>query len=589
MSSLRSRRLIVSVGAATAAVALGVWLWNNRAVVETIPASSASKSAEDNKLLSLSDRQRLWRIEHIAFLLEADVFPKWKQAFQENSAQVIASHFADSFVADVPTSEPSVLFDDGLAILSTVVIDSEASKQCELDEFLDSLLSYRRQLGAGECTVSIGLVKFGPQDQSDLDGDWNSHWKIRLASQSELELAEVILQVEFDLAPMDANVGESEKWIRSATLHRVELRRSSQPLMTDITATTGMDISGLHDNWTADGANTFRTKTGGVYVCDYNQDGHHDVLIDDLRAGIRLYQGHGDGQFVDATRAAGVPDLQTEWTLSIWADFDNDGDPDLICQDRLLENIGDGQFSDVTENSNLLLTPAASYAVADFDNDGLVDLYVCHSNSYLVGQEIKSQTSWIDGSLGIDNILWRNKGDWQFEDVTEATNSGGGGTACFAAVWFDANNDRWPDLMAINEFGRNTLLINHEGQFTERTVDPIFGGFSMGVTAGDFNNDGATDLYVANMYSKAGFRIVSNVSPDQYPQDLYRKVREATTGNKLYLSNGDQSFAVVDAADCVADVGWAYGPNFVDLNGDGWLDVYATAGFRSIERGKPDG
>jgi hypothetical protein len=132
-------------------------------------------------------------------------------------------------------------------------------------------------------------------------------------------------------------------------------------------------------------------------------------------------------------------------------------------------------------------------------------------------------------------------------------------------------------------------LINRSGKFVEKVIDPVFGGFSMGVTAGDFNNDGHTDIYVANMYSKAGNRIVSNVDRSIYPAALFRKVREATTGNKLYLSKGDGTFTVLSSEKIVADVGWAYGPGFVDLNGDGWLDIYSTAGFRSIERGKPDG
>ena len=68
-----------------------------------------------------------------------------------------------------------------------------------------------------------------------------------------------------------------------------------------------------------------------------------------------------------------------------------------------------------------------------------------------------------------------------------------------------------------------------------------------------------------------------------------RTCSDATTGSKLYRSLGDGRFEVNAADPAVAEVGWAYGPNFVDLNGDGLLDLYATAGFKSVERGKPDG
>ena len=103
------------------------------------------------------------------------------------------------------------------------------------------------------------------------------------------------------------------------------------------------------------------------------------------------------------------------------------------------------------------------------------------------------------------------------------------------------------------------------------------------------DNDGHDDIYVSNMYSKAGNRILANVDTASYPVELYQKIVEATIGNKLYCGIGDGRFRTVPDELVVPDIGWAYGAELVDLNLDGWLDMYVTAGFKSDTRGKPDG
>jgi hypothetical protein len=96
--------------------------------------------------------------------------------------------------------------------------------------------------------------------------------------------------------------------------------------------------------------------------------------------------------------------------------------------------------------------------VADYDLDGRLDLYVCHSGAWHAGGSQSSQrVPWINGGLGVDNVLWRNPGDWKFEDMTDDLQAGGSGSSCFSAVWLHADEDRRPDLFAINEFGRNCI------------------------------------------------------------------------------------------------------------------------------------
>ena len=103
------------------------------------------------------------------------------------------------------------------------------------------------------------------------------------------------------------------------------------------------------------------------------------------------------------------------------------------------------------------------------------------------------------------------------------------------------------------------------------------------VTPGDWNNDGRTDLYVANMYSKAGNRILANVDRTRYPEELYRKLEEGTRGSRLYAASDDESYRILPERDMFSNVGWAYGPAFVDLDNDGWLDLLVANGYLSSD------
>jgi hypothetical protein len=224
--------------------------------------------------------------------------------------------------------------------------------------------------------------------------------------------------------------------------------------------------------------------------------------------------------------------------------------------------------------------------VADFDRDGRLDLYVTRS-----GQS--KADSWIEGrSGGADgNQLWRNLGGWRFEDVTDRSRAGGDRRSTFTAVWFDADNDGWPDLYVPNEFGNGVLLHNRgDGTFAEQALVTGAGDFgTMGLTCGDIDNDGHIDLYAANMYSKAGNRVIGNLHPDAYAPAVMARLRSLVAGSQLYLNRGGLRFDPVGPKYQVAGVGWAYGAALVDLDNDGFLDLYATCGYVSKTRSEPDG
>ena len=154
------------------------------------------------------------------------------------------------------------------------------------------------------------------------------------------------------------------------------------------------------------------------------------------------------------------------------------------------------------------------------------------------------------------------------------------------------DDDRFPDLYLANDFGTNVLLRNRgDGTFEDITGPSGTGDYStsMGVFAGHLNHDDKPEIYVANMYSKMGRRIISFVGPDDYPEGVYPQIRGSCAGNRLYAVQSDGSFAERGDDAGVSHVGWAYAPTMVDVDGDGLNDLYATTGFMSADRDEPDG
>ena len=433
------------------------------------------------------------------------------------------------------------------------------------------------------------MITFAPVDRKSIEGTWRGVCKFRMAGKrGNPGKLEQHLYFELEMAQPTKKWLLAGNWIQSASVVRLKQAESPGPLMVDVAAET------LHDNWKLDPART-AMNTGGIYFCDWNHDGRADVLLTDeaLPRQYRLFCGIAGGKFEDVTEASDFGGRLDGF--GAFVDLDGDGWEDMVfLSGRVFRNEGGMRFVNVTDKSSLPkalkgvgFVSTAKMAVADYDRDGRADLYVFR------GDSMPTKGSWIDGQMGskATNQFLRNKGGWQFEDVTKATGTDGGRRSVFTAAWLDADNNGRPDIYVINEYGNGVLLINENGkrfrarELVDRAAD--FG--SMGLSVGNFNNDNHIDLYVASMYSKAGSRVIGNLRRNAYEPEVMAKLLRMVAGSQLYQNHGGDKFeAIGKAVDGVA-VGWAYGPMLADLDNDGFLYIHAPSGFISCTRDKSDG
>ena len=379
----------------------------------------------------------------------------------------------------------------------------------------------------------------------------------------------------------------------------------------------------------------------GLSVVDIDGDGFDDLYVT-VRAGRnQLLRNKRDGTFEEVAREYGV-DIEGHSNCAIFADFDNDDDQDLMLGRSLersmyFENLG-GYFKprdQMRAGEPILPHLAVSMSAADYNGDGLLDLYVCtyrpamlenivsHEQTLHVDEDseffnsldgITSQSKkWPDQFLsehqardyylrvekssrgrdeysnvldqvGPPNLLLVNRGNGQFEVAPENRTLGIWRNS-LQATWCDFDEDGDPDLYVANDWARDHLFRN-DGSLGFVDVTDQLGtnefGFAMGATWGDFDNDGSHDLYVSNMYSKAGRRITRRIA------ELNPEYQRSVEGNYLYRQESGK-FQLVsgleDPALKVAEAGWSWGGQFADFNNDGFLDLYVLSGYFTAPTG----
>ncbi|MFQ5789851.1 MAG: FG-GAP-like repeat-containing protein, partial [Acidobacteriota bacterium] len=239
-----------------------------------------------------------------------------------------------------------------------------------------------------------------------------------------------------------------------------------------------------------------------VALGDYNGDGRLDLFLSDPCGQSRLLRNRGEGRFEDATAEAGLEDSR-EALGAIFADVDNSGFASLLVlsgkANRLYRN-RQGKFQDVSEASGLGGAGAVAGSSAvffDFDNDGLLDLFLSGSRPR-------------GARAGARLQLYRNNGDGTFQDVSRRAGVGGyDGSKSRGAGFADFNEDGLSDLLVIQEGARALLLWNRgDGGFQGSTV-PLASGGRLGarVEVVDLNRDGWLDALVLD---EKGYRFLAN-------------------------------------------------------------------------------
>jgi tetratricopeptide (TPR) repeat protein/peroxiredoxin len=388
--------------------------------------------------------------------------------------------------------------------------------------------------------------------------------------------------------------------------------RSFAPIFADITAPalggnasySGQLLRGV-DYWRTvlDGAcGVDIYGHNGVSVADIDGDGFDDLYICQP-AGLpnRLYRNRGDGTFEDITESSGLGILENT-ACALFADFDNDGLQDAIVVRAngpvLFLNEGGGKFKRKPDAFHFAQSPQGTFtgaAVADYDRDGWLDVYFCLYAYYQGTDQYKYPVPYYAAENGPPNFMMRNSRDGTFRDVTKESGLDNNNTRySFCCAWNDYDGDGWPDLYVVNDFGRKNLYHNHgDGTFTdvaaEAGVEDV--GAGMSVCWFDYDNDGADDLYVADMWTAAGERIsAQDIFKRDTPNEVRALYRKHAMGNSLFRNGGLRGAGPVvagsgfDDRTAFAAVGlgrWSWSSDAWDFDHDGFPDLYIANGMIS--------
>jgi len=374
------------------------------------------------------------------------------------------------------------------------------------------------------------------------------------------------------------------------------------PVFTEITQQTGVTYKII----CGDEVTEFLIDVNGEGAAffDYDNDGKPDIYLANGSSRKLDKAGHpphdyllhnnGDGTFKDVTEKARLGD--TAWSSGVAVgDYNNDGWLDIYLTNfgpnKLYRNNGDGTFTEVAEAAGVA-DPKWDFpkwsmgaAFGDYDNDGYLDLYVANFVKFAYDNERPAPTEQSPCKMkGVpiacppekfeaeQGLLYHNNRDGTFTDVSEIAgivrkDPGRG----FAVAFSDFDNDGDQDIYVANDAGPNFYYINDgHGKFTDAslisgTAVDEFGNSlgDMGLTVGDFDNDGLFDIFVTTFIDQ--------------PKTLYHN-----QGSNLFL---DRTTLLGLGTIAFHYSGW--GTKFFDFDNDGWLDLFFVNGHTMEQLEKP--
>jgi enediyne biosynthesis protein E4 len=356
----------------------------------------------------------------------------------------------------------------------------------------------------------------------------------------------------------------------------------------DVKHPRGLDFN--HVNSPTPQKYLIETMGGGVALFDYNNDGLLDIFLvnsgqlanpmhppetfdrHEPRNWNRLYRQNPDGSFTDVTKEAGLANAgDGNYGMGVAVgDFDNDGFPDLYItnygKNTLYHNNGDGTFTDVTAKAGVEAGGwSCSAGFFDYDNDGHLDLFVTRymlwdtQHSKICGGEWQTYCPPAEFP-STTNILYRNRGDGTFEDVSQRSGIAALKGRSLGVSFADYDDDGFTDIFVSNDGMRQFLFHNNgDGTFSERALEagaaltadgkPLSG---MGTVFQDYDNDGRPDILVTVL-----------------PREVYALFHNDGNGAFSYRSL-QAGLGLLSAASS----GWGVG--FEDFDNDGWKDLFVA-------------
>ena len=385
----------------------------------------------------------------------------------------------------------------------------------------------------------------------------------------------------------------------------------------DASATSAKRFTSLEDCGVDFTNNMYRNRTNllletgsGVALGDFDGDGLVDIYLTGSDVDNKLFRNLGGMKFENVTDTAKVEgriqDAVVWASGASFADIDNDGDLDLfVCNmaapDLLYVNQGDGTFLEQGYARGVAYNGASKQAgFCDYDRDGDLDIYlVTYQDVVDTGElfeEVDGETRVIPGKeefaalidghtinrAGEQDLLYRNDGAGNFEEVARES-----GIVDFdpglASIWFDYDDDGWQDIYVTSDFEQPDHLYrnNQDGTFTDVLAQTVSRTpwYSMGLDAGDLNNDGQLDWLVADMANRThyGQKVNMGNMGDFGWFLLYGQPRQFMK-NCLFLNTGTGRALEFAGQAGMAKSDWTWAVRFADLDLDGNQDVFFTNG-----------
>ncbi|MFD1756656.1 VCBS repeat-containing protein [Rufibacter sediminis] len=335
---------------------------------------------------------------------------------------------------------------------------------------------------------------------------------------------------------------------------------------------------------------------GGVAVGDFNNDGLQDIFFSGNMVPSRLYLNKGNLKFEDITEQAGI-NTSGRWASGVAvADINNDGYQDIyVCvtgkanpQQRtnlLYINNQDNSFTESAQQYGLADNSYSTHAAFfDYDKDGDLDLYLLNhtleeTNPNLLRPQLRN------GSGKNTDKLYRNNGNNTFTDVSKAAGILVEGHGLGVAI-SDINQDGWPDVYVSNDYLSNDILYlnNGNGTFTDKAAAYFKhqSQSAMGNDVADFNNDGLVDIITVDMLPEDNLRsklMFAGMNYDRFMSEIYNGYVPQYMRNTLQLNNGNASFSEIGQLAGVHSTDWSWSPLLADFDNDGYKDLHITNGF----------